>query len=214
MALFFLFIMSPTRHLRKTNNRLNLYSRVRDNGIIMPSCSRCLNSSPRLHCLVSSDSDRCAECIRAGGNVSCDVWGPSKGDWERLRRSEEKISTESDIALSEQQRLLAQLAEVSARLVRLEKHKKMFRSRAADMLQRGLKSLDELDAVEAKEREETERERQAQEPPASSSDIPMVDPLADLDPVLVEAMSHFDPSDPFWASPDIADGTTSTNRDS
>ena len=69
----------------------------------MPSCTRCLKASPCLHYMVSADSDRYAKCICAGGNVSCDVWGPSKGDWERLECMEELLTANSDTVISEQQ---------------------------------------------------------------------------------------------------------------
>jgi hypothetical protein len=89
-----------------------------------------------------------------------------------LERVEKQLSSDSDAAMSEQQRLLAMLSEVSAKLVRLEKQKKLFRSRAADMLRRGLKSLDELDEVEEKERQEKEEaERREQQAAPSSSDV-------------------------------------------
>lgn len=171
--------MGPIRS-KKTENRLNLYTRVKSNGIVMPSCSRCLRASPRLHCIVSTDSDRCAECIKAGGNVKCDVWGPSKGDWEKLERVERQLNADSDAAMDEQQRLLSLLSGVSAKLARLEKQKKLFRSRAAEMLRRGLKTLDELDEVEEKERKEREETELREQPTTSRESHPTSEvPLSD-----------------------------------
>jgi len=171
----------------------------------MPSCTRCLRDPVRRKCVVSADSDRCAECIRAGGNVSCDVWGPSKGDWERLEGAERRLVAEGDAALKEQQGLLSLLASVSAKLQRIEKQKKMFRARAADMLRRGLRSLDELDTAEEMERVAAEKEGSVG-PPRTSEPIDLSDP--GLDPALVASLSDFDPSDPFWADLDFDGGTS------
>jgi hypothetical protein len=48
------------------------------------------------------------------------------------------------------------MAEAAARLARLRKQRKFLKSRARDMLRRGLKSLDELDKAEERERLEAE----------------------------------------------------------
>jgi hypothetical protein len=76
---------------------------------------------------------------------------------------------------------------VSAKLVRLEKQKKMFRARAAEILRRGLRSLDELDAAEA-----VERDMSPSAPPLA----PPV-PIETVDPDLAAALFDFDTSDPF-----------------
>ena len=68
----------------------------------------------------------------------------------------------------------------------------MFWARAAEMLRCGLKSLDELDAVE-----EAERSAEVQTPiktDSPTSEAP--NPYDSLDPELAAALAVYDPSDP------------------
>lgn len=65
----------------------------------------------------------------------------------------------------------------------------MFRKRAAEMLRRGLSSLDELDVAEEKER----LDQAATEQVTESLEVPP------LDSDLLAAVSDFNPSNPFWA---------------
>jgi hypothetical protein len=78
----------------------------------------------------------------------------------------------------------------------------MFRKRAAEILRRRLKSLDELDKAEA-----------------SKSLVPRKDPSIPLtdffdqpvNPVLLEACASFNPSDPFWSDLGFSGVATSRN---
>jgi hypothetical protein len=132
----------------------------------------------------------------SNGKLKCDVSGPSAGEWSRLEREEKKLnedwsSTQSEI-MSLQQRLL----EMQSKLMRLDKQREMFRSRAAEMFRRGLKSLEELDALEEEER--LASSTPAPEPSSFGDESLFLDPS--LDPVLSAARADFDPSDPFWSS--------------
>jgi hypothetical protein len=196
--------MPPVRST-KTEYRIKLYERVKLKGIEMPACSRCLKDARRI-CKVSSDSDRCAECIRAGGNVKCDVWGPSARDWARLEKTENQLDADLEAARAEQQKMFDRLSEISAKIMRIEKQRKMFRARAADMLRRGLRSMDELEAAEEAERVAAEKEGSL-EASTFSEPIDLTDP--ELDPSLVAALSDYDPSNPFWASLGFDDGIPS-----
>ena len=144
--------MPPQRTRRCKENQELLYRRILRNGIIMPSaCTRC-RKDPRRVCVVSSDSDRCAECALAGGNVKCDVWGPTKSEWASLEKTERELAEAWEEAQRQQQKLFDQLAAQQAKLTRLNKQREMFRAKAAEMLRRGLRSLDELEEVEERER--------------------------------------------------------------
>jgi hypothetical protein len=79
---------------------------------------------------------------------------------------------------------------VSAKLVRLEKQKKIFRARAVEILRRGLRSLDELDTTEVAERDTLP----SAPPPAS------LVPIETVDPNLAVALFDFDALDPFWSN--------------
>ena len=164
----------------------------------MAPCSRCEQRG--FTCLVAKDSSRCSRCINAGGSVKCDVHGPSEESWRSLERAEKKLDDEW---IATQERLLA----LQSKLLRLDKQRQMFRKRAAEMLRRGLKSLDELDAAEEAERLAAER------PPVVKDTPPLTEPyepgsFGEMDPAVIEALSaDFDPSDPFWATLDFDGGT-------
>ncbi|TVY12477.1 hypothetical protein LARI1_G009517 [Lachnellula arida] len=177
----------PVVRSKKTQNRLKLFERVL-----------------HLKCRVATDSARCAECIKAGGNTKCDVLGPSIADWNALERAESSIEEELREAQLEQQRMFDRLAAQQAKLLRLNKQREMFRQRAAAMLRRGLKSLDELDAVEEAERLAAEPAQPECEASASTNPAAPPDPFGpDFffgpgDPALADALASYDPSDPYW----------------
>ena len=72
--------------------------------------------------------------------------------------------------------MFERLLESQAKLLRLDKQREMFRDQAAEMLRYGLKSLDELDALEKKEREEASRRSEALATSSASAKA-SVDPL-------------------------------------
>jgi hypothetical protein len=145
-----IFLIMPAQRTTRLNApRPSLYDRVK-RGILMPSCSRCERRGTE--CRVAKDSARCAECILAGGNVKCDVLGPSSSEWAALERAENKIVDEVKQAEEAQAQLFLRLHEQQTKLLRLRKQQEYFRNRAAEMLRRGLKSMDELDAAEAADR--------------------------------------------------------------
>jgi len=117
----------------------------------MIPCSYCEKHDKK--CVVAEESKKCSECVSKGRK--CDVVGPSPRDWQSLEAEERRLEEEA-------LRSAARIAEESARLTRLHKQQKQLRSRAKDMLRRGLKTLDELDEAERKEREEQERVRAEQ----------------------------------------------------
>ncbi len=93
----------------------------------------------------------------------------------------------------------AHLLELQSKLLRLDKQRRMFRKRAADMLRRGLSSLDELDAAEEAERLAAESPPVLEAPPPTDSSEP--GSYGEMDPGVAEALSgDFDPNHPFWAS--------------
>jgi hypothetical protein len=173
--------MPPVRS-KKTRYRLELYDRVNRVGVEMSPCSRCAKRD--LRCVVGPDSTRCSECIKAGGGVKCDVHGPSSEDWGALEREERKLADALDAAEIEHQKHLDGLQETQNRLRRLRKQREAFQVRAAMMLRRGLKTLDELDAAEAQEKEDV-------------SSLLEAEPL---DPGLAAALETFDATDPFWST--------------
>jgi hypothetical protein len=182
--------MSVSRH-NKIKERQILAMRVLSNGVEMPSCSRCERRDTK--CIMSSDSSRCAECIRSG--VKCDAAGPSCGDWERLQREEDRLSAEMEAAINQAQ-------EAMAKQLRLRKQQKLLKTRGAEMLRRGLKSLDELDEAE-------ERERAEAATPAS----PPREPLFGGGPMVMSFSPGFDAaalSPSYWPNWGAGGGTPPT----
>jgi hypothetical protein len=152
----------------KIKERQTLAINIELLGIAMPSCSTCDRSGRT--CIVADEkSSRCAECVRQG--KACDVRGPSLSDWASIDRQEEKLEKEEE--------------EAMMKVLRLRKQKRLLRARRKEMLRRGLRTLDELDAAE-----------EAEKVAAAAIPLPTGDfefPEIPLDPVEAAA---------FWASLD------------
>ena len=131
----------PPVQARKFKEREELHKRIEHHGIEMSPCSYCLKHNKK--CIVSDSSTRCGECARFG--KKCDVAGPSAAEWQALEREEKRLQTEKEEAF-------ASLAASMAKLQRVEKTQRLLKTRAGEMLRRGLKTMDELDAAEEAER--------------------------------------------------------------
>ena len=174
--------MTLSKHT-KIKERLALAQRILTTGVEMPSCGRCEKKQSK--CVISDASKRCSECVRT--NARCDAGGPSASDWEKLEREERRLQEEEE--------------EAMAKILRLRKQQRLFRSRAKDMLQRGLKTMDELDEAEERERKEAEA-TQARHPglpsTAPKDSVPEQDLFAALSPS-------------FWQQWDVVDETPSAD---
>lgn len=133
--------MMPSPNHLKIKERTTLSDRILSSGIEMAPCANCKKKGRS--CVVSKESKRCAECVRRG--MRCDALGPSTDDWDSLQREEERLEREVAAAIQQAQ-------EAFARQLRLMKQQKLLKTRASEMLRRGLKTLDQLDEVEEKER--------------------------------------------------------------
>jgi hypothetical protein len=137
-----------TRHRpNQVKTRCTLGTRINQTGVEMFPCSSCEGSLRKCYVSVDSRSKRCGECVKHG--LQCDVEGPSVSDWASLERAEDEVSRKLAQTTSE-------LHELLARQSRLMKQQEFFKTRAKEMLRRGLNSLDELDAQEEKEKKEKE----------------------------------------------------------
>ena len=178
----------PSEKSKKYKERLALARRIEETGIEMPDCSSCARHQRR--CVVSSQSSRCAECVRRGDR--CDVGVPSAGEWASIERETARLKKLEDEAM-----------EAIMRLPRIRKQKEFLQKRAAEMLRRGMKTLDELDAAEAAEkeaREKAEAERSLVE--GILSDPAFTNPPGGL-------FLDLGPDEHFWASLGDAGGTAS-----
>jgi hypothetical protein len=181
------FFIMPPELSRKRCEQFALAARIAKEGIEMLACSFCRKNGKL--CVVSSESTRCSECVRIGKR--CDVAGPSVSDWKSLEAAEEKLELEAEKAE-------AAMAEAAARLARLRKQRRFLKKRGAEMLRRGLSSMDELEAVE--EREQLEGTTIA----AASSAVPdfsfVEEPLPDFSDAA------------FWESLGFAGGTPQASQ--
>ncbi|TVY12487.1 hypothetical protein LARI1_G009615 [Lachnellula arida] len=165
----------------------------------MASCSYCEKHLRK--CIVSKEnSSRCGECTRRG--QKCDVRGPSSFDIASLLREQDRLDQEEE--------------EATSKLLRLQKQKKFLRVRASEMIRRGLKTLDELDAVEESEQKECGAKQQLEREALASSSA-LVGGSSDFfldpaDPALAAALSAYDPSDPYWQG--VGPGTPQTSQGS
>jgi hypothetical protein len=173
--------------IRKKREQFALGKRIDKIGFEMSPCSFCEKNG--FSCVVAtSESGRCSSCARRGRR--CDVEGIPVGDWDTLEREESRLDAAETIAEDTLRKAQQEASEALNRLSRLRKQKQFLRNRAADMLRRGLKTMDELEAEEAKERS------LSNVPDSSSNDVP-------LDPATAAAFVDFDPSSPFWAGFDF-----------
>ncbi|RYP59190.1 hypothetical protein DL771_010968 [Monosporascus sp. 5C6A] len=130
---------------RQRTNAFILAERVARIGFTMPSCSRCEKEG--VDCKVFRDSGKCARCIRHGG--PCDVFGPSEAEHKKLLDEEDRLEREEEQARET-------LRTAANKLDRLQKQRRLLRSRGLEMLRRGIKGAE---AMEEFARLEEERRR-------------------------------------------------------
>lgn len=169
-------------------------------------CSLCAKTGK--NCIVSnnSGSTRCAECARVG--KKCDVEMPAIGDWEALERAEQKLDLEEQQARDETAQLAQAMAASAGRMDRLARQRKFLKRRGAEMLRRGLKSMDELEEAEAREAAEREKQASVDQPPIPpSAGEPSAFPLVEQPLPNFGNYSWQDPNDLFWANLRSVDGS-------
>lgn len=201
--------MPPTSS-KSTRQRENLKSRVYAKGSEMIPCTACEKKSSRegepVKCIKSEGATRCAECVHRGLS-RCDAGGPLPSEWVSLDKAKERLEEEYDAA---EAAYLAFITAHRAKLARIRKHRQFLKAREAEMLRRGLATLDELDAVENEEKEENEREAQQapREALAASASSPLSWPSGwSPDPVLAY---HF--SGPYPEGFGFGGGTPQANQ--
>lgn len=147
--------MSSKASIRKNA----LTRRIEDEGFqsVIP-CERCVRL--KRVCIRADCSDRCSDCVRAGGGVKCVMPTPTFTDaeWRRLVKSQNQIEEEEEAIL--------------AKLLRLRKQKRLLQKRAGDFIARDFKEvaeLEDLERREVEERERLEKERVAKEREAESA---------------------------------------------
>ncbi|KAG8407156.1 hypothetical protein J3458_022453 [Metarhizium acridum] len=112
-------------------------------GFVMPSCDSCRKNNRE--CIVAEGKDRCSECALRG-YTSCNPGGTSSDAYNRVLREKDRLDRERASAEEDLERAMA-------RLQRIRRQEKFLRQKAAEMIARGVESLDELEAQERLELE-------------------------------------------------------------
>jgi len=162
----------------------------------MSPCSFCEKQN-RKCVMKDGESSRCAECIRA--KVVCDgassAWDknvPSMTAWESIEKQEAQLQQQEE--------------EAMAKILRLRKQQRFLRERKEKMTKRGLKFLDELDAVEEKERREAEEKAAAEQRAQSENNLLANVDLSNSDDLFAAVPASF------WEGLDVSGGNPSTSQ--
>lgn len=146
--------------------RHRLFELIEETGFEVMPCSHC--SQKHLRCKMLEGVSRCSECVRRGR--ACDGSGVSVSSgaclWvllplpcltffsaSRLIAEKRRLEVEEEKAEEELIALQQQVNERLSRLMRLRRQKKQIHERGAEMVRRGLNSLDELEESDRHEAE-------------------------------------------------------------
>jgi hypothetical protein len=139
----------------------------------MGPCTHCHQRGYK--CRFTSNSSKCGECICS--NISCDVFVPSVLNLAWVKREEEHLASKKMAA----QMLVAETAQqyinAHAHLKRLEMEQELLQLRGDEMVRRGLRTINELEAVKVVEGKEA-IENQLQNLQASfpsAAELPFLD---------------------------------------
>jgi hypothetical protein len=138
---------SRTSDSKKVKERSILAARVAKSGIEMFPCAYCEGALCKCYVSVDSKSKCCSEYVKR--SLKCNIEGPSVSDWASLEHAEDEVLHKLAQTTSELYKLLA-------RQSCLIKQQGFFKTRAKEILCRGLDLLDKLEAQEEKEKKEGE----------------------------------------------------------
>ena len=111
------------------------------------SCDRC--SSLNKCCVVSDKSiaKACSECVLAKKGCSFSVVSFPQAGLEKFLRERERLEKEKESVASEEQQLFERLVQVRAKARRLEKQSRLLHERGGRLIQEGIESLEQLEAL-------------------------------------------------------------------
>ncbi|KAI1869361.1 uncharacterized protein JN550_005991 [Neoarthrinium moseri] len=132
---------------KKTLYRLSLADRIERCGVDVMPCSFC--EKRNLRCRMMEGVSRCKECCRRGR--SCDGSGVTLSSLQRINAEEDRLVREEEVAEEKLLRAQQEVNEALSKLMRLRAQKRALKTRGVDMVNRGLRSLDELDEQERAE---------------------------------------------------------------
>jgi len=137
------------RRSKKTDERSALFAVIEHNGSDIMPCTYCFKNNLRCR-IFGAASDKCSNCVKRGrpcdGNFVASSLTRLLSEQKRLEQSEEEAAK----ALQDAQR------EASIQLARLDRiriQKRSLVTRSAELVRRGVQSLDELEEIERQESE-------------------------------------------------------------
>lgn len=145
--------MSSSSLSRSAQFRHRLADRIESTGVLaMVSCSRC--AKKQLPCKLSSLNQKCANCVRANC-ASCEPENQPLPDFSKIDKEmsrleqledeeEARLRVEEDMAEAALQRA----RQAREKLSRLRKQKKLLRRKEQEIFDRGLSTVEELEALE------------------------------------------------------------------
>jgi hypothetical protein len=133
----------------KTQQRFKLFATIEEFGFEVMPCSFCSKKGWKCHMM--QDISRCKECVRRGR--SCDGSGVAMSSLSKVVSESQRLRQEERDTAADLARLQQEMATSLARLDRIRKQRESLVTRGAEMVNRGLQSLDELDAAERLESE-------------------------------------------------------------
>lgn len=138
--------------------RLDLSLEIARTGSEMAPCTHCRHAKPRAgqtppKCIVGVKSGKCSECVRKGYS-DCDVT-LSASEWERFRKTRDKLRADLEKAdeeeislLLEQRRLLDRISSHKAKKIRLRKQLRLAENRTDGAVAKELEALEAEEAAE------------------------------------------------------------------
>lgn len=138
--------------LSKTEQRHRLFATIDELGFEVMPCSNCYARQQRgqkVECKMMDGVSRCKECVRRG--ISCDGSGVPMSSLNRVLLESRRLKDEEEAISERLNRLTQETQEALAKLNRLRVQRSSLVTRGAQMVNRGLQSLDELDERERQE---------------------------------------------------------------
>ena len=128
----------PLERSRKYKERIKAAIRIERRRTEISPCLSYVKSGRR-YIILNKKSSRYSKCIRQGKGA-CDTIAkmPSSGEQESLACQRRRLQLEEE--------------EAMAKILRLRKQQRLLNNREKEMLNRGLRTLDELDAELEKEK--------------------------------------------------------------
>lgn len=133
-----------TSDLSSKERKQRLSKHISSDGFMMPTrCYHCVQAN--VPCVMDLRTGRCAECARHGQSCNSQV---TRIEYEKIRKSREKISAQLEEAEEEEDALTRKLLEHRARVRRLRKQLRMKEQKETEAQELEVASIQDADDLE------------------------------------------------------------------